>query len=84
MVMAFPLMGDWNVWKFSNEKRVWIRKYLWLGASNKFLFFEYLSQSLVGKGVLSLNDAKASMPQLRGREGWKYVESLGLEGGKDE
>jgi hypothetical protein len=51
-----------------------------LGDSNKFLFSEDVSQALVRNGVLSLNDAKAFIPQVRGREGWKYADSLGLEG----
>jgi len=51
-----------------------------VGVGNEFLFSEDLSQDLVRKGVLSSNDAMVSTPKLRGREGWKSTDSLGLEG----
>jgi hypothetical protein len=78
MVEAFPLVGDWVVWKIGDKKKVRVGEDPWLGAGNYFRLSLPLILSLRNKNIDSLHDTCIGFPQTQGCAGWKDATTLGL------
>jgi len=80
LVDPFPLVAQWTIWKVGNIRKVRLEEDTWLGVENVFRFLDFLLQAIHLVDIFSLEDAKAQMPQVRGRQGWKLAENIGLIG----
>jgi hypothetical protein len=66
LVEAFPLVGDWVVWKIGDGKKVRVGEDPWLGAGNYFRLSPPLIQSLRNNNIHSLHDVCIGFPQPQG------------------
>jgi hypothetical protein len=77
-VSAFALVGPWTAWKVGDGRMVRLGEDLWVGSGNRFNLSTPLIVALRARGLHTLADACAKLPQLRGRAGWKSVTLLDL------
>jgi hypothetical protein len=71
LVEAFPLVGDWVVWKIGDEKKFRVGEDPWLGPGKNFRLSPPLILSLRNKNIHSLHDTCIGFPQPQGRVGGK-------------
>lgn len=79
LVQCFPLVGRWLVWKVGNGEQVRIGVDPWVGYKNKFRFPYWLIEMLQDRGICTLNQAVNQVNTNIWQQGWKKVDSLGLE-----
>jgi hypothetical protein len=78
LVEAFPLVGNWTVWRIGNGEKVRLGEDPWLGAGNNYKLSPPLLLFLKNKNLRFLSDLNTGFPQIRGRLGWKSAISLDL------
>jgi hypothetical protein len=62
LVEAFPLVGEWVVWKIGDRKNIRVGEDPWLGARNNFRLSPPLIQSLQTNNIHSLHDVCIGFP----------------------
>jgi hypothetical protein len=78
LIEAFPLVGEWVVWKIGDEKKVRVGEDPWLGAGNSFRLSMPLILSLRNKNIIYLHNTCISFPEPQGRAGWKDMTTLDI------
>ena len=84
IVLAFPLLGNWLVWKVGNGERVRVVSNPLVGSGEDYKLLENLIASLQGKGIYNL--AQETFPKFSSiwHQQWKKSDFLGLDGVEGE